>query len=60
MQAIMLIKQPEPEEPGKTDHGDHGHPAEYRCISPFLGAYVAFGIIAVCWAGWALLSKVLG
>lgn len=60
MRVVKLVDQDGQPLPGPKDGQPHDHSTPgLRCISPFFGAYVAVGCVAVGWVGWKLLAAAL-
>lgn len=60
MRVLKLVdKDGRPVAPPKDGPGHDHRTGDLRCISPFFGAYVAIGCVAVGWAGWKLLAAFL-
>lgn len=59
MQAIMLTGK-DGTAPNDPKSDGHDHPTGYRCLSPFLGLWVASGVVALAIVGWLAIKSLLG
>lgn len=60
MRVMKLIDPKGHPLPPSKDGPSHDHASDdLRCISPYFGAYVAVGVVAVGLAAWKLLATVL-